>query len=482
MSNNAIYFLIVGIFMVGLFIFGLIVSKTIKDPDDWVVANQSLGVIPLSGTYFATIVSATSIVSYMGYYYLQGWPGMWNFAGTLVTSFVAAIWVAKRMRSSGTTTFPEYIEKRFGRIHALLSCVIILIGAITLMAAQVKASVVVLQAMVDWSAITISIVVLIVFVAFTALGGMKAVAWTDTICSYIIIIGVWAMAINYLGILGGFGNLMSGIKSINPDFVSAFSSKITPITALGWTATWGICNFGAPQFVGRFLSATTPESAAKSQGITALMLGLFYLPLLVVGLGGMLVLPGIEKQDMVFTTLVTQTVNPILGGIMFAAVIAAIISTADSLLLLASTTFTRDIWKNFIEPKMTSERELLISRISTVFIGIMGVALTFIMTDVIQFIQARAVTLMGSAMAMLILIGAFNKKVTSAGALASIITGFVVANVWYALGQPYGIFSALPGSISAGIVLLVVSKFTKPMSKEKLAPFFPEVLDEMTEK
>ena len=478
MANTTIYFISVMIFMVGLFIFGLVVSRTIKDPDDWVVANQSLGIISLSGTYFATIVSASSIVSYMGYYYLEGWAGMWNFAGTLLTSFLATIWVAKRMRSTNVTTMPEYIEKRFGRPHSLVASIIILVGAIALMAAQVKASIVILQVMVDWSDIVASIVILIIFVTFTSLGGMKAVAYTDTICAYIIIIGVWVMAITFLAQLGGFGNMMSGLKGINPEYVSAFTSSITPVTALGWTVTWGLCNFGAPQFVGRFLSATTPESAAKSQAVTGIMLGIFYLPLLIIGLSGRLILPGIEQQDLVFNTLVTQNLHPIAGGIMFAAVIGAIISTADSLLLLASTTFTRDIWKNFLEPKMSGQKELLMSRIATVIIGVLGVATTFLIDDVIQFIQARGVTLMGSAMASLVLIGAFNKKITSAAAMASMITGFVVANIWYALGQPYGIFSALPGIISAGIVLLVVSKFTKPMSKEQLAPFFPEVLEE----
>jgi len=478
MSNSSIYFLIVCIAMGALFIFGLIISRKIKDSDDWVVAGHSLGIIPLSGTYFATIVSATSIVSYLGYYYFQGWAGMWNFAGTLVTSFVACIWVARRMRSFGMTTIPEYIELRFGRTHSLVASVVILIGATTLMAAQVTASVLILQAMVNWSTLTASIVVLIVFVTFTALGGMKAVAWTDTICAYIIIAGIWFMAIKYMGYVGGFGGMMSGIESINPEFISAFTSKITPITALGWTVTWGICNFGAPQFVGRFLSATSPETAAKSQAVTAIMLGVFYLPLVLVGLSGMIVLPGLESQDMVFTALVTQTLNPIFGGIMFAAVIAAIISTADSLLLLASTTWTRDIWKKFIKPNMSEKSELLMARISTIVIGIVGVMLMYTMTDAIQFIQARAVTLMGSAIAMLVLIGAFNKKITSAGALSSMITGFVVANIWYALGQPFGVYSALPGTISAALVMIGVSSFTKPMSKEKLELFFPEIEEE----
>lgn len=474
MAKETIYISIVILFMVGLGILGLLIGRSIKDPDDWVAASQSLGIIPLSGTYFATIVSATSIVSYTGYYYLNGWPGMWNFGGTLLTSFLAALWVAKRMREYGDTTFPEYISRRFGKTHSLLASIVILIGSVTLLSAQITAAVVVIRAIVDWNPILISILVLIVFVLFTAVGGMLAVAWTDTICAYTIIIGVWAMAINFLIKLGGFGSMMEGLHQINPEYISAFSEAITPLTALGWLATWGICNFGAPQFVGRFLSATTPESGSKSQAITALMLGLFIIPLLIVGLGGRLILPGIEHQDLVFNSLVTETVHPILGGLMFAAVIAAIISTADSLLLLASTTFTRDIWKEFIKPEMESNFELNMSRIVTIIIGIIGVVLTFMQSDVIQSIHARAITLMGSSMAMLVLIGAFNKKITKAGAMASMIAGFIVASIWYSLGQPYGISPALAGPISSGLVMIIVSSFTKPMTKEELEPFFPE--------
>ena len=90
-----------------------------------------------------------------------------------------------------------------------------------------------------------------------------------------------------------------GIAALNPEFVKGFSVKIPPITALSWVVTWGICNFGAPQFVARFMSAESPEVASKSQGITGIGFLLFYVPLAITGLCGMLIHPGIEKQDMV---------------------------------------------------------------------------------------------------------------------------------------------------------------------------------------
>lgn len=73
MNNNTIYLAVTVAFMIGLAIIGIMISRGVKSSEDWMVAGKSLGKIPMAGTYFATIVSATSIMSYMGYYYLNGW-------------------------------------------------------------------------------------------------------------------------------------------------------------------------------------------------------------------------------------------------------------------------------------------------------------------------------------------------------------------------------------------------------------------------
>ena len=279
MSNNTVYLITVVVFMVALAIIGIMISRGIKSQKDWMVAGKSLGVIPMAGTYFATIVSAASIISYMGYYYLNGWPGWWNCAGTFLTSFLACIWFAKRLRKAGCDTLPEYISQRFGSQLAMPAAILVTICTIALLSAQIIGSVVVLQAFVDWDQVTCCIVLLVVFVAFTMIGGMKAVAWTDTICAFVIIIGVWVMAATFLGDVGGFTAMNEQIAAINPDFVQAFSESITPPVALSWLVTWGICNFGAPVFIARFFSAESPEVASRSQGITGIGLLLFYIPL-----------------------------------------------------------------------------------------------------------------------------------------------------------------------------------------------------------
>lgn len=373
------------------------------------VAGKSLGKIPMAGTYFATIVSATSIMSYMGYYYLNGWPGWWNAAGTLMTSFLACIYFARKVRQSECNTLPEFIEKRYSRAFSIPASLLVVLCCTALLANQVTGAVILLQSFVDWSTITCCVILLLVFIVFTCIGGMKAVAWTDTVCALVIIVGVWIIAGEFLFRVGGFTAMNEGIAAVDPEFVQGFSVSIPPMTALSWVITWGICNFGAPQFVARFMSAESPEVASKSQGITGIGLLLFYVPLAIIGLCGILIHPGIEKQDAVFTTLIMSEVTPLMGAVMLAAVVAAIISTADSLLLLVATTFTHDFYCK-VKSNVTDKEELLVSRVSTIVFGVGSVVLTFFINDTIQTFQAKAVTLMGSALAVTTMVGVAYKK------------------------------------------------------------------------
>lgn len=134
MNNNTIYLAVTVAFMIGLAIIGIMISRGVKSSEDWMVAGKSLGKIPMAGTYFATIVSATSIMSYMGYYYLNGWPGWWNAAGTLMTSFLACIYFARKVRQSECNTLPEFIEKRYSRAFSIPASLLVVLCCTALLA------------------------------------------------------------------------------------------------------------------------------------------------------------------------------------------------------------------------------------------------------------------------------------------------------------------------------------------------------------
>ena len=303
---------------------------------------------------------------------------------------------------------------------------------------------------------------------------MKAVAWSDTICAIVIIIGVWAEAISLLGEVGGFSSLTQKLYAINPHFLKPFSPKIPPLTALSWIVTWGLGNFGAPQFITRFFAAKSPEHAQKSQAFTGVALMVFYLPLMLAGLCGIILVPNITKQDAVNPMLISTYLSPVVGGILLAAIMAACISTADSLLLLCGTTFTNDLYLKFINKKASDRQILKVSRIVTLVIGLLAVGGSFIIQDAMMWIQAKTVTMVSSATCVLVLVGLAWKGANAAGGAACMICGFLTACIWYYLGQPFGMMPLLPAVIVGFVAMVIVSKLTTPPDPVLIEKFFPE--------
>lgn len=471
---NITHTVIILLFMVGLMLMGLYFSRDVKDSKDWMIAGGSLGIIPLVGTYFATIISAASIISYVGYYYFNGWSGWWNCAGTFLTSFLGALYYAKRLKRVARNTLPDFIEDRFGSKHAAAAAILILIGTTCLTAAQVIGGSIILQTATGFSNVTCVGLITVIFILFTAIGGMKAVAWSDTICAIVIIIGVWVEAATLLGKVGGFASLTEKLYAVNPHLLQPFSPKIPPLTALSWVVTWGLGNFGAPQFITRFFAAKSPEHAQKSQAFTGVALMAFYLPLMIAGLCGIILVPNITRQDAVNPMLIANYLSPIAGGILLAAIMAACISTADSLLLLCGTTFTNDLYLKFINKDASDKEILKVSRVVTLVIGILAVGGSFIIQDAMMWIQAKTVTMVSSATCVLVLMGLAWKGANATGAAASMIAGFLTASIWYVLGQPFGMMPLLPAVIVGFVVMILVSKMTAKPDPAVIKKFFPE--------
>lgn len=184
-------------------------------------------------------------------------------------------------------------------------------------------------------------------------------------------------------------------------------------------------------------------------------------------------MPGIQGQDNVSPTLMASAVPPLVGSLMMAAIMAACISTADSLMLLASTTFTNDIYLKFINKNTDDKKIMSISRTVTVIIGIFAILAAVFTTDVIYWIQAAGVTIMGSAISVSVIFGFIWKRANWQGGLASAIVGFISAMLWYVLKSPGGIQPMMISAITGSIAMVVVSLLTPPPPKSVIDHFFP---------
>ena len=468
-----IYIVVMAIYLLLILAVGMYVSRTVKDSDDWAVAGRSLGVLPAAGTYFATVISAVSFMGYMGYYYNNGWGGWWNWAGTAIATLIFAGWFAARLRRFGKVTLADFLEARYGRKHAAIASAMVLFSTVLFTVAQLVGSGVLINTItgIDYKLAVIGVG--IIFLLFTIAGGMLAVAWTDTVSAGIILVGVVIMMFTILGKVGGFTEMHRILAETNPAALDPFAGGKIPLgVAISWMVTWGIGNFGVPQLMTRFYSCKDEHVARMSQGWTGLALMFFYGPLMIIGLGASILIPGIEKADAVAPTIILQMINPLLGAVIVSAVLAAAISTADSVLLLAGTTAVRDIYQKYINPNADSRKVLTYSRYATFVIGIVAIILALGNNSTVLMIQANMVGILGSMIAMTVIIGFAWKRSNAQGGMAGMVVGISTAIIWYMLGKPFGWFPILPSIFTSSIANIVVSLVTAPPKKEVVERFF----------
>lgn len=467
------YIIILILYLASQVIIGHIASKSVKSDDDWAVAGRSLGVIASGASYFTTVLSAVSFIGYMGYYYQYGWGGWWNWAGTLISTVLFAGYFAARLRRFGGVTLSDFLDARYGKIHGGLAAVLILFSTVLFTMAQLVASGSIIQIITGIPSYISVIVVGVVFLVFTITGGMKSVAWTSIMTAGLILFGAYVLMFAILKQTGGFWQLHESLNNIDPKLLDPFAGGDISIgLAISWCVTWGLGNFGLPQIITKFNSCKDEKVARMSQGVSGIAFIAFYLPLMIIGLGMKVLVPGIEKTDTVASIAMLEMVHPIIGGLVLAAILGAAISTAASVLLQAGTTATRDIYQKFINPKASSDLVLKISKSTTLVVGVLAIILSLFNSSQVLMIQSNMVGILGSMLAMTVIIGFTWKRSNSQGGLAGMIVGIITAIVWYALGKPFGWMPILPAIFTSSLANVVVSLMTAPPSEEVVYKFF----------
>ena len=458
------YLIIVILFFTIVILIGMISSQKVKNDEDWLIARHSLETLPSIGTYFASIVSSVSIISYVGYCYFNGWGGIWVFSGTFLTSILAVFFYAARLRKVGEVSLPDYLEVRFCKTESIMASVLIFISSVFMLCAQVAAGTLVLKIITGWETLPCIVILCVVLIVLTSAGGMVSVAWTDTFCALVMFLGVWIMAFGMLRKIGGFSSMQQALYNIDSGYMDPMGIGIPMI--LSWIFTWGVGNYGVPHFVTRFFAVKDEKTAKRSQMWCLLLFLLFDIPLLLIGLAGIIAKPGIQVQDEVTGILIRDFLHPVTGGVIFAAILAGCISTADSILLLASTTVSNDIYKKIINKNASFRQILFVSRISTWMIGVLAIITTFLNTDAILWIQVRMVTIMGAAMAPSVMIGTAWKRANATGGMLSFVAGLATAVAWYILDQPFDLMPMLP-AFGAGTFFMVAGSLIGEKNGEK---------------
>lgn len=460
-----------------------------RNQEDYFLGGRSMGPWVTAMSAQASDMSAWLLMGLPGSIMAFGFGQMWIGIGLVLGTAANWIFCATRLRkfskaAGDAITVPQYLSNRFATKSNTLQviCAIIFLVCFTVyVASAFVAGASVFKMIFPGVSESVGMILCaLIIIGYTFLGGFKAVCWTDFFQGILMLIALLAIPIvvvltqdiDTTAIHTVYQYTDASGELVTCDFGSGiFSASWKEIVSgLGW----GLGYFGMPHIIVRFMSIEKPSMIKKSAivAIVWVVLALGAACLVAyfgrIFVGEELLTQGLQKT--VFMVMSRKFFFPLASGLLLAAIMAACISTADSQLLVASSSFTSDIYKPIIR-KDASEREVLwIGRIVVVIVALIAFLLASSKGSGAQAIMnlvENAWGCFGSAFGPTILLSLFWRRFNYAGAIAGVVTGAAIDGLWLAfLSGSTGIYEIVPGFICSMVAAVIVSKLTAEPKKE----------------
>jgi sodium/proline symporter len=371
---------------------------------------------------------------------------------------------------------PEYFEQRFqdhSRGLRVISALFILLFFLFYTSSGLVAGGKLFNAVFEleyhW-AVTVGTLVI---VTYTFFGGFLAVSWTDLIQGLLMALALLLVPVIAINEAGGWGAVQGGIESFNPALLDIWTdSNGQPLSWLAILSllAWGLGYFGQPHILARFKAIRSVESVPAARKIAVSWVMLTLVCAILVGLVGISrlqpPLAGAETEK-VFILLVEALFHPVIAGICLAAILAAIMSTADSQLLVSAAAFTSDLYQIFLQ-RDASERELIwAGRLAVLVIAVLALVLAWNPERQVLDLVAYAWAGFGAAFGPTLLLSLYWRRMNRHGALAGIVSGGLTVVVWKQYsGGWFDLYEIVPGMVFSLLSIVIVSLATRPPSAE----------------
>lgn len=453
---------------------GVYVQGRVKSEDDYLAAGGNVGAVvggaALAGAQMSvgTAIGSVGFHNQIGYNFIWVWLFLW--AGWVLNAFFIAPKMKNYYDSHGALTIPDLLGERYeSNVVRVLSAIVLLIGfGMTIVAELVGIGYVFQTTMGISPAVTI-ILTAIIFIVYTMAGGMFAVVYTNLFQMGVFLLGFVIAAITILTKTGGFTSMNNQLAAINPALV-ANGMPVNVMLAAGFSFFFMMV--GYPLIAMRFYSLKDKKTIRKSIGIAFILQAIMAICVLIVGVGSRVVFPDLAMADLATPTVATKLLNPLFGGLLLAAVLAASQSTTSGVLLMISSAISHDIIKKIMYPNLSEKTLMKITRISALIVGLLPIPFALRPTPLIQQIWIDAGAVIGSSYAIVMMAGLYWKRANRMGGLLSMLGGFGSSTIWLLLKNPFGLSPIYPGALMAFLGMVLGSMLTEKPSESVLETFF----------
>lgn len=454
---------------------GLYAYKNTSNSEDYFLGGRSLGPWPTALSAGASDMSGWLLLGLPGYAFVAGLESIWLAGGLLVGTWLNWLICAKRLRTYSITadnslTLPGFLSVRFqdnSKLIQTISALFILLFFLFYTSSGLVAGGKLFETVFGLDYTYAVIIGTVCVVSYTLFGGFLAVAWTDLIQG--LMMSAALIVVPLVAIDGGWTELSSTLTTKNPELLNIWTSVSgEPLSAIAIISlvAWGLGYFGQPHILARFKASRSNKDIKTARRIAVIWTLISMTGALLIGLVGISYVDSnlagnLADPEKIFMVLVNAVFHPVVAGILLAAILAAIMSTADSQLLVSSSALAEDFYKKLFNKEATQQQIVNVGRFAVVAISILALILALNPKSSVLGLVSYAWAGFGAAFGPAILLSLFWRNMNRNGALAGIIVGGVTVVIWKQLnGGWFDVYEIVPGFILATISIIVVSLAT----------------------
>ncbi|CDQ41637.1 sodium/proline symporter [Virgibacillus salexigens] len=481
MNLDIIIFFIYLLSMLGIGLY--FTRRASTSPDHYLLGDRKLGAPVTAISMQSTSMSGFMFMGGPAQAFQEGWHALWYAIGDAGGSIVNISVLGKRMRRLsqllGSLSPIEYLENRFESVAIrVVGAVIAIVFLFSYAFAQFIAAGKALEAMSGFSYEWALIIGVGIIITYTVAGGYLAVAVSGFIQGVIMFIGVTAIGIMVLPEVGGLTGLNASLRSIDPSYLSIWGKDLIYYgqwgVIIGAVLIYAIGYMGLPHVVVRHMSMEKPNTAKQAVLWSAGFNQLFTFTPYILGLSAIVIMPTISDPEMVIPELVYTFFPGVLSAILLSAIMAAIMSTCDSLLMQAGTTLSRDVYHRFINKRASQKQVLLVSRLCILIGGVIGIIVATYQPPTVFTLVVFAFGVLGNTFLVPYIASVYSRKANKVGVLCAMIGGSVTNIFWelFSLQGITGVHPFLAGLILSVMAMLLGNLFGKtPPSSPVLEAF-----------
>lgn len=468
------YLVVIALYAVLLIAVGVIISRRVKGADDFFVGGRKMAPFLLFITLVAPNIGAGSTVGVAGMGFTSGISAAWWIIASAVGTFILAFIIGPKIweiaKNHGFYTLGDYLEYRYNRYLRGFISLMMAIGTLAIFAGQLMGIGWILSVVADIDKTMSVLIASAVVVLYFCAGGFLSAVYANLIEACVKLIGFIVAVPLVLSFVGGFEGLHDKVVANMAD--AAQSAAYFSFDGLGSTVIMGFflmlmpSFFLSPALIGKVYSARDKNTVRISTFLCGMVMLLFSIIPVILGMAAYAIAPDLPQRDLALPYVMKECMPFWASALALAAIFSAEISAADAVLYMITTSFTKDLYKSFINPSVSDEKLIKGGRIVTVLAGIIGIGLAIVLPNVILALSIFY-SLMSVSITAPLLFGLFTKKSSAASAIVAAVVGVIVTVGLELFNDNKGIW-ILNGQSTAILLTLVIMMILLVVKPKKI--------------